>query len=202
MLTLRMVNMDTKRLTFALMMGALGSALFAISYYAGPIAPGIALDFSILTVFIAGFYGGPTTGFFAGIIAGILPGIMFGPLGMGGVAGLVGLPFGKGLSGLTSGLIGKGLKFEEKKRSSLLGIPAAYLSYVPEAIFTLGYFIFLMGNITVGSEIFFTAILPKALVEITIIGIIIAALMGNAGFETFVRTHFTKPKSKVAGSGT
>ena len=188
--------MDTKRLTFALMMGALGSALFAISYYAGPIAPGIALDFSILAVFIAGFYAGPTTGFFAGIIAGILPGIMFGPLGMGGVAGLVGLPFGKGLSGLTSGLVGKGMKLEEKKRSSVLGIPATYLSYVPEAIFTLGYFIFLLGGITSGSEVFFTAILPKALVEITIISIIIAALMGNIGFNAFIRAHFTKTKPK------
>jgi len=178
--------MDTKRLTFALMMGALGSALFAISYYAGPIAPGIALDFSILAVFIAGFYAGPTTGFFAGIIAGILPGIMFGPLGMGGVAGLVGLPFGKGLSGLTSGLVGKVMKLDEKKRSSLLGIPATYLSY----------FIFLLGGITSGSTVFFTAILPKSLVEITIISIIIAALMGNTGFNTFVRAHFTKTKPK------
>ena len=194
--------MDTKRLTFALMMGALGSALFAISYYAGPIAPGIALDFSLLAVLIAGFYAGPTTGFFAGIIAGILPGIMFGPLGMGGVAGLVGLPFGKGLTGLTSGLIGKGLKFEEKNRSSLLGIPATYLSYVPEAIFTLGYFIFLMGDITSGSEIFVAAILPKSIVEITIISVIIAAIMGNTGFNTFIRAHFTKTKSKEAISGT
>ena len=194
--------MNTKRLTFALMMGALGSALFAISYYAGPIAPGIALDFSILAVFIAGFYAGPTTGFFAGIIAGILPGIMFGPLGMGGVAGLIGLPFGKGLSGLTSGLIGKGLKIEEKKRSSLIGIPATYLSYIPEALFTLGYFILLLGGITSGSSVFFTAILPKALVEITIISIIIAALMGNTGFNTFVRTHFTKIKTKENSSGT
>jgi hypothetical protein len=193
--------MDTKRLTFALMMGALGSALFAISYYAGPIAPGIALDFSILAVFIAGFYAGPTTGFFAGLIAGILPGIMFGPLGMGGVAGLVGLPFGKGLSGLTSGLVGKGIKLGEKNRSSLLGIPATYLSYVPEALFTLGYFIFLLGGIN-GSSVFFTGILPKSLVEITITSIIIAALMGNTGFNTFVRAHFTKTKPKETISDT
>jgi riboflavin transporter FmnP len=187
--------MDTKRLTFALMMGALGSALFAISYYAGPIAPGIALDFSLLAVLIAGFYAGPTTGLFAGIIAGILPGIMFGPLGMGGVAGLVGLPFGKGLSGLTSGLIGKGLKIEEKKRSSLLGIPATYLSYVPEAIFTYAYFIFLLG-IETGGNVFLTSILPKGLVEVTIISVIMTALMGNTGFNTFVRTYFKKIKPK------
>ena len=40
------------------------------------------------------------------------------------------------------------------------------------------------------------------LVEITIISIIIAALMGNTGFNTFVRTHFTKIKTKENSSGT
>ncbi|MCW4046690.1 MAG: hypothetical protein NWE99_03900 [Candidatus Bathyarchaeota archaeon] len=188
--------MNTKRLTFALMMGALGSALFAVSYYAGPIAPGIALDFSLLAVFIAGFYAGPTTGFFTGIIAGILPGIMYGPLGMGGVAGLIGLPLGKALSGLTSGLIGKGLKLEQRKHTSLIGIPSTYLAYIPEALFTLAYFILLLGGIAVGSNVFFTAILPKALVEVTIMSVILAALMGNNGFTTFVRTHFTATKLK------
>jgi len=188
--------MDTKRLTFVLMMGALGSALFAISYYAGPVAPGIALDFSLLAVLIAGFYAGPTTGFVAGIIAGILPGIMFGPMGMGGVAGLFGLPLGKALSGLTAGLIAKGLKLGQRPRSSLLGMPSTYLSYVPEAIFTYAYFVFLLG-IATGGTVFFTSILPKALVEVTIIGVIISALMGNTGFSNFVRAHFTKSTPKT-----
>ena len=189
--------MDTKKLTFAIMMGALGSALFAISYYAGPIAPGIALDFSLLAVFIAGFYGGPTTGFVAGIFAGILPGIMFGPMGMGGVAGLIGLPLGKGLSGLTSGLIARGLKLGQRKHSSLISIPSTYLAYAPEAIFTLGYFILIMGpSFTDGSALFLTAILPKALVEVTIVSVIIAALMGNTGFSSFVRCHFNGNSGK------
>jgi len=188
--------MDTKRLTFALIMGGLGSAFFAISYYAGPIAPGIALDFSLLAVLIAGFYAGSTTGVVAGIIAGILPGIMFGPMGMGGVAGLVGLPLGKALSGLTSGLIAKSLKLGQKPRSSMLGIPASYLSYIPEALFTYAYFILILGSIATGGSIFLTAILPKALVEVTIISVIIAALMGNTGFNDFVRAHFTKTKPK------
>ena len=186
--------MDTKRLTFALMMGALGSALFAISYYAGPIAPGIALDFSLIAIFIAGFFGGSSTGFVAGILAGILPGIMFGPMGMGGVAGLIGLPLGKALSGLTSGLLARILHFDKKSRSSLVGIPTTYLSYVPEAVFTYIYFILIMGSIAIGGNIFFTAILPKAIVEVTIISVIIASLMGNNGFSSFVRAHFTKTK--------
>jgi riboflavin transporter FmnP len=190
--------MNTKELAFALMMGALGSTLFAISFYAGPIAPGIALDFSLIAALTAGFFAGPTVGFTAGLFVGILPGIMFGPLGMGGVAGLIGLPIGKALSGLTAGLVAKGLKLGQKPRSSLLGIPSTYLSYVPEAIFTYAYFIFLLG-IGTGGTVFFTSILPKAIVEITIISVIMAALMGNTGFSNFVRAHFTKstPKTKT-----
>ena len=183
--------MDTKKLAFSLMMGALGSAFFAVSYYFAPLAPGVNLDFSLIAVFIAGFFGGPTIGVFSGLIAGILPGIMFGPLGMGGALGLVGLPLGKALSGLTSGIIGKSLRLGgEKQRPSILGIPASFLSYVPEALFTIGYFVVLQG-VTVGSTTYFVYILPKALVELTIIGVIIAALIGNSGFSNFTGT-FTK----------
>jgi len=89
-------------------MGALGTTLFAISYSAGQIAPSVALDFSLIGAIIAGFYGGPVIGFVSGLFVGILPGFMFGPLGMGGLLGLLGLPFGKALSGLSSGLIAKG----------------------------------------------------------------------------------------------
>jgi riboflavin transporter FmnP len=192
-----MSNMETKRLAFALMMGALGSALFAVSYYAGPIAPGIALDFSLIAVFIAGFYGGPTVGFVSGLFVGILPGVMFGPLGMGGALGLIGLPLGKALSGLTAGLLAKGLKLGQKPHSSLLGIPSTYIAYIPEAAFTYAYFVILMG-ITIGGSVFLT-ILPKSLVEVTIISVIMAALMGNKGFSDFVRAHFSKmnPVSKA-----
>lgn len=183
--------MNTKELAFALMMGAFGSALFAISYYTGQIAPGIALDFSLLAALIAGFFAGPTIGFTAGLFVGILPGIVFGPLGMGGIAGLIGLPIGKGLSGLTAGLVSNSLKLGEKTRSPLLGIPSTYLSYIPEATFTYAYFIFLLG-IETGGIVFFTSILPKALVEVTIISIIIAALMRNKSFSNFVRSTFAK----------
>lgn len=187
--------MDTKKLAFALMMGALGSAFFAVSYYFGPIAPGVNLDFSLVAVFIAGFFGGPTIGLFSGLIAGILPGIMFGPLGMGGALGLIGLPLGKALSGLTSGVIGKGLRLgTEKQRPSVLGVPASFLSYVPEAFYTIGYFALLQG-IAVGPTTYFVYILPKALVELTIISVIMAALIGNNGFCTFT-TIFTNRECK------
>jgi len=177
------------------MMGALGSAFFAVSYYLGPIAPGVNLDFSLVAVFIAGFFGGPTVGLFSGLIAGFLPGIMYGPLGMGGALGLIGLPLGKALSGLTSGVIGKGLRLgEPRQRPSVLGIPASLLSYVPEAVFTIGYFILLQG-FNVGSTTFFVYILPKALVEVGIISVVIAALMGNKGFSDFVSARFAHARS-------
>ncbi len=185
--------MDTKKLAFSLMMGALGSAFFAVSYYFGPLAPGVNLDFSLVAVFIAGFFGGPVLGAFTGLIAGILPGIMFGPLGMGGALGLIGLPLGKALSGVTSGFIGKALKLGgEKQRPSILGIPASFLSYVPEAFYTIGYFIVLAnGDFSAGSATYLIYILPKALVELTIISVIMAALIGNNGFCNFAGM-FTK----------
>ncbi len=178
------------------MMGALGSAFFAVSFYFGPVAPGVNLDFSLAAVFIAGFFGGPILGAFSGLIAGVLPGIMFGPLGMGGALGLIGLPLGKALSGLTSGIIGKGLGLgTEKQRSSVLGIPASFASYVPEAVFTIGYFIVLQGTV-VGPATYFIYILPKALVELTIISVIMAALIGNNGFCTFT-SIFTRRQCRV-----
>jgi LytS/YehU family sensor histidine kinase len=181
--------MNTKNLTFALMMGALGTALFAFSYYAAPIAPSVAFDFSLIGVLIAGFYGGPKLGFITGLIAGILPGIMFGPLGSGGVFGLIGLPFGKALTGATVGLLAKNVNFKTPRRS-LLSIPLTLIGYVPESLFTWGYFVFLL-QFEVGTSVFL-AILSKALIEVAIMSLIIAALMRNNGFSCYVRTHFTK----------
>jgi riboflavin transporter FmnP len=185
--------MDTKKLAFALMMGALGNVLFAISSYLGPIAPGIALDFSLIAALIAGFYGGPTLGLVTGLISGVLPGIVFGPMGSGSWLGLIGLPIGKAISGLTAGLIAKGLNLGQRPRSSLLGIPATLLAYFPEALFTIVYFSYLLpffigGILPIAVLI---TILIKATGEVIIMSVIIAALMGNKGFNDFVRTHFS-----------
>ena len=190
--------MDAKRTSFALMMGALGNVLFAISSYLGPIAPGIALDFSLISALIAGFYGGPTLGFVTGLLSGVLPGIVFGPLGSGSWLGLIGLPLGKALSGLTAGLIARGLSLGQKPRSSLLGIPATLLAYVPEAIFTYVYFSFLLPFFLGGAlpVAVIVTILIKAAGEVIIMSVIIAALMGNKGFNDFVRAHFTKVNTK------
>jgi len=195
---------NTKKLAFIIMMGALGNVLFAISYFAGPIAPGIALDFSLIPVFIAGFFVGPAEGLFTGVLAGILPGIMFGPVGNGGWLGLIGLPLGKALTGLTAGLISKRLNMQ-KLPSSLLGIPLTLLAYVPEAIFTYAYFAFLLPLFIpgqfLGNAIIIT-ILIKAVGEVIIMGAIIAALIGNKGFNDFIKAYFQKPQVTQTTSAT
>ena len=188
--------MNTKNLTFALMMGALGTALFAVSYYVAPIAPSLAFDFSLIGVLVAGYYGGPKIGFLTGLFAGILPGIMFGPLGTGGIFGLVGLPFGKALTGMTAGFISSGIKFGQKSRPAVLAIPSTFLAYVPESLFTWGYFVFLLGTI-VGTTVFLT-ILTKALIEVAVMSVVMMALLRNNGFSCYVRSHFL-PQSNASG---
>ena len=194
--------MNTKNIAFAIMMGALGNVLFLISYYTGQIAEGIALDLSLIGVFIASFYGGPLTGLTAGLIAGILPGIMFGPLGTGGALGLIGLPVGKALTGLTTGLLAKGLKLQQRTHQSLITVPVTLLAYVPEGIFTYAYFSFLLpffiGGVLPIAVIF--TILLKATVEVIVMSVIMAALMGNTGFKDFVTAHFTEMKTKEKAS--
>ena len=70
-----------------------------------------------------------------------------------------------------------------------------FLAYVPECLFTYAYFEYLMPYFlgTGGAYIFIIYILPKALVEITIMSFLIAALMGNYGFSNFVNKFFAKP---------
>jgi riboflavin transporter FmnP len=196
--------MNTKAITLAIMMGALGNVLFLISFYAGPITQGVALDFSLIGVFIAGFYGGPSAGLVSGLIAGILPGVMFGPMGSGGVLGLIGLPLGKALTGLTTGLLGKGLNLHQRTHASLITIPATIVSYVPEAMFTYAYFSYLLPlflSIELGTAIIIT-IMIKAFIEVSIMSVIMAALIGNKGFNDFVRAHFTKTSTNKVSKAT
>jgi len=187
--------MDAKTISFTLMMGVLGNVLFAISYYAGNIAPGVAFDFSLVAAYIAGFYGGPLVGLISGLFVGIFPGIMFGPMGMGSWLGLLGLPLGKGLTGLTAGIASRGLGLGRRPYSSLLAVSATLLAFVPECLFTYAYFAYLMPFFlgSGGPSIFIYGILPKALGEVAIISFLMAALIGNHGFNDFVGRFFIKP---------
>jgi len=183
--------MDPKRIAFISLMGALANVLFLISYHLGPITNGVALDLSLLTVFIAALYGGPAIGFITGLFAGIFPGIYFGPLGTGSWLGLIGLPIGKALTGFTAGLLYKGLGVNQKYRKSVLTVPLVLVSYIPECIYTIAYFVSLLPYFIGGGGIgILVFVLPKAWAEITFMSFFMAALVGNHGFSTFITTFF------------
>lgn len=193
--------MDSKTISFIVMMSVLGNVLFLISFYSGQIAPGVAFDFSHIGVYIAALYGGPIVGFITGLLAGILPGVFFGPLGQGSWVGLIGLPIGKSLAGITMGLLHYGLKINQKKRRSILTFPLVIVSYVPECIFTVFYFVSLLPYFIGGGGIGILAfVLPKAWAEIIVIGFLMAALAGNQGFNNFVNNFFVNRK-KTRNSG-
>ncbi len=180
------------------MMGALGNGLFVISYAIGQIAPGVAIDLSLLAVLIAGIYAGPKAGFATGLIAGIIPGIMFGPAGTGGILGLLALPFGKGLTGLTVGLLATGLNLQNRPLKALIGIPVTLLSYIPEGIFTYAYFTtllpFFIPENSIVPDFIVSGIMIKAVIEVVIMSGIIAVLLRSKAFNDFIAAYFCKTK--------
>ena len=184
--------MNAKNIAFIALMGALGNMLFLLSYYAANIAPGVAVDLSHIPTFIAAIYGGPTIGFITGLLVGVLPGIYFGPLGSGSWLGLIGLPIGKALTGLTAGLLCKHLNVGGRSSKSLITIPLILASYIPECLFTIFYFTALLP-IFIGSGGFglLVFILPKAWAEIALMSILMGALVGNQGFNMFISSFFT-----------
>jgi len=187
--------MDSKMISFIAMMSALGNVLFLISFYLGPITQGVALDFSLVGVFIAALYGGPLVGSITGLFAGIFPGIYFGPMGTGSWLGLIGLPIGKSLTGFTTGLLYKSFNISQRDSRSILTVPLVATSYVPEFFFTIMYFVsllpFFIGGGGPGILIF---VLPKAWVEVIVMSFLMAALIGNQGFSNFVNNFFTYRK--------
>ena len=190
--------MDSRTIAFMALMGALGNILFLFSYYVGPIIPGeVGLDLALMTVFIAAFYGGPFIGFLTGLFAGILPGIYFGPLGLGSWLGLICLPLGKALTGFTAGLFYKGLDVDQRPRKSILTIPSVLVSYIPEFIFTIAYFVVLLPNLIGGGGVGILAfVLPKGWVEVVFISFFMASLVGNRGFSTFISNFIARYKTK------
>lgn len=188
--------MDSKTIAFMAIMIALGNVLFVISFYLGPITHGVALDLSLIPVFVVALYGGPTMGFLTGLFVGILPGIYFGPLGTGSWLGLIGLPVGKSLTGFTAGLMFRILDLAHRDRKSILTVPLILVSYVPEFIFTVAYFVsllpYFLGSGGIGILAF---VLPKAWAEIVFMSLLMAALVGNNGFSIFIANFFARYKT-------
>lgn len=195
----------SKKIAFITMMVALGNVLSAISTNLGPIVPGVSIDLSHIATFIAAIWGGPIYGFIVGFFGGVWAGFYFGFVG-GTLSwlSLIGLPIGKSLTGLTTGLFFKTFKIREKKHASILTVPTVLTSFVPETIFTVAYFLafapFFFVNFA-GGIVLLAFIVPKAWAEITLMSFLMAALVGKNGFSIFVtnylqqRTMTSKPST-------
>ena len=122
-------------------MAALGTAVSIITINMVQLGvTQIALDLSHLGTFLVAIPGGPILGAITGLIAGIYPGIAFGYIwGQLGIVGLIGLPVGKGMTGFASGIIQRTLK------RPFLSITAGY---IPECLFTIWLFVFLVPILT------------------------------------------------------
>jgi uncharacterized membrane protein len=199
--------MDAKQTAFVAMMSALGLLLSAISLNVAPLLTavgqsGAALDLSHIATFIAAIFGGPYVGAMVGFLSGIYSGYYFGyVMGSLGVLSLIGVPFGKALTGLTAGFLYKRLKINNSSRSSTITIPITLISYIPECIYTIFYFLYIVLYVYGAAMSFMIPIvIPKAWIEITVMSIIMGALAGNIGFKEFILRFFYTPKLEKAYS--
>ncbi len=173
-------------------MGAVGNLLGVIAILLGRVpAPGVtqvALDFSSLAVVIVGIFAGWRLGALTGLVAGIGPMIMFGYVyGSTGIITIF-LPIGKALTGLSVGLISQSLGSLRKIRVPFV-LAAVLVGFVPEAVLTWYYFVNLVPFFVAGAYSGPTAatlVLVKAWAEMIIIAFLTVALIGNAGYRSFL----------------
>jgi uncharacterized membrane protein len=195
--------MDSKKLVFVALMGALGNVMFIISQTIFK-STQIALDLSHIGTLIAAIYGGPLIGLLTGLIVGIGPGLNFGFFGGSlGLLGVIGLPIGKAMTGLTVGYLTRFFRSSNAKLSGLKIVLATLIGYIPESIFTAFYFewlvVILLPDVAASFTLYFgsinllvLSILTKAWVEIGLMSIFMGTLVGNSGFNDFVCRLFTK----------
>jgi LytS/YehU family sensor histidine kinase len=196
-----MKSMDAKRTAFIAMMSGLGLLLSAISLNIAPFLSsvgqgGAALDLSHIATFVAAIFGGPVVGAIVGFLSGIYAGYYFGyVIGGLGLLSLIGVPLGKALTGLTAGFLYKRLRINSSTRPSMLTVPITLLSYVPECLYTIAYFLYIVMFVYGNAMAFMLPIvIPKAWVEITVMSILMGALAGNKGFKEFVLRFLGPPK--------
>jgi hypothetical protein len=195
---------NPRTIAFIALMGALGNVMFVVSQTIFKNGP-IALDLSHIGTFIAAVYGGPLMGLITGVIVGIGPGLYFGYLGGSlGLLGLIGLPVGKAMTGLTVGYLGRILRVDGTTHASWKVPIATLLGYIPEALFTILFFesfiVMWFANSVpyiigpYGSMNAYVAFLmAKAWFEIGILTAFMSALVANRGFNQFARRVFPKP---------
>jgi uncharacterized membrane protein len=197
-----MENMDAKRVAFVGMFSALGIVLSAISLNIAPILStvgqgGAALDLSHIATFIAAIFGGPIVGAFVGLLGGLYAGYYFGFVFGQGLIAVVGVPLGKAITGFTAGLLYKKLRIGNGAQHSFLAIPATLLAYVPEAVYTVFYFLYIVTFVNGQAMAFLIpVVISKAWVEITVMSILMGALAGNTGFREFFHRYLYVQKRR------
>jgi hypothetical protein len=197
-MVVKSLELSSRVAAFTAVMVALANVLAALSIGLTRVGQ-VGLDFSNIAAFVAAIYGGPYLGFLVGMLGGVASGINFGLLGGLGWLGLIGLPLGKSLTGLTTGILCKIFNVTQRAKRSLLTIPLVLLGYVPEFLFTIFFFIALVPYflgpapwLTTGVLI---SILIKAWLETFLMSAFMGALTGNVGFTTFVTSILTTRKA-------
>jgi len=174
-------------------MGALGNALFVVSQSIFQYGQ-IALDLSHMGTIIGGIYGGPLIGLLSGVLVGLGPGLYYGfltPVGGLGLLGLLGLPFGKALTGLSIGLLAAVIRRKRSRLRFYEVVATVMVGYVPEALFTVLFFsvlvfLFLPSASAAYMSTLLVPILAKGWIEMGIMSFFASSLTGNAGFSDFV----------------
>jgi LytS/YehU family sensor histidine kinase len=196
-----MKSMNAKQTAFIAMMSALGITLSAISLNIAPVLSavgqgGAALDLSHIATFVAAIFGGPYVGAVVGFLSGIYAGYYFGyVLGGLGLLSLIGVPLGKAMTGLAAGFLYKRLGIGNSGRHSILAVPVTLLSYVPESIYTILYFLYIVTLVLPFSmDFMIPLVIPKAWIEITVMSLLMGALAGNIGFREFILRFFHSSK--------
>lgn len=132
-MTFTTLKLGSKVLVFIAVMAVLGNTLSMLSIGLANVGQ-IGLDLSHIVTFIAAVYGGPYVGGMTGLLSGIFPGVYFGPIGGFAWLGLIGLPLGKALTGLTTGTLCQLLKVNQRSHPSILVVPLVLIGYIPECL--------------------------------------------------------------------
>ena len=179
---------SNKIIVYVAIMAALGTAVSILTINTVQLgATQISLDLSHLGTFMVAIPGGAILGAITGAIVGIYPGIAFGYIwGQLGIVGLFGLPVGKAMTGFTSGIVQK--TFKRPFLSVLLG-------YVPECIFTIWLFVFVVPFMTpIPAEfvlIIALGIVGKAWIEILFMAFLMETIFLSRGIVRMLKTIFT-----------
>jgi uncharacterized membrane protein len=167
-LFVRKKEITIKQIAFVGIMSAMGTALAVVSFV--PIGPNINVDFSHIGTFIVAIALGPFYGMVTGALIGIYPMTVFGNI-------LV--PPGKALTGLVLGLLARRLHLaSNEKRKVPLIVPAAFVGWIPEAVFTL-VTLGVLGIPYMLPMPVVEGILVKGSVEIILLGILCQGLFAS-----------------------